>query len=106
MELFMHANADLVNTDIVKPEKDGLEVVMAMSRILERTVAGASSDFWAETFRVGAQKSWGPTKFSPASSEPGDAVERPIARWAGIANTAWPWTTATECKTWRPGFKL
>ena len=30
LALFQHANADLVITDIVMPEKDGLEVVMEL----------------------------------------------------------------------------
>jgi YesN/AraC family two-component response regulator len=34
MELFMHANADLVITDIVMPEKEGLEVVKEMRRMV------------------------------------------------------------------------
>jgi YesN/AraC family two-component response regulator len=34
MEIFMHANADLVITDIVMPEKEGLEVVKEMRRMI------------------------------------------------------------------------
>jgi YesN/AraC family two-component response regulator len=33
MELFMDANADLVITDIVMPEKEGLEVLMEMRKM-------------------------------------------------------------------------
>jgi YesN/AraC family two-component response regulator len=33
MELFMHANADLVITDIVMPEKEGFEVLKEMRKI-------------------------------------------------------------------------
>jgi YesN/AraC family two-component response regulator len=61
MERFQHANVDLVITDIVMPEKDGLEVVMELrerhSSVKIIAISGADSGDYLDSARLmGAAK--------------------------------------------------
>ena len=59
-ERFQHANVDLVITDIVMPEKDGLEVVMELrerhpaAKII--AISGADSGDYLDSARLWARR--------------------------------------------------
>ena len=62
LDLFRQAGADLVITDIVMPDKDGLAVVMALREqvppvnIIAISGAGNSADYLDLAYRMGAVK--------------------------------------------------
>lgn len=64
LELFPHAEADLVITDIVMPEKEGIEVLMALMKVKPpvKIIAmsgggrGSAADYLRIASRLGAAK--------------------------------------------------
>jgi CheY-like chemotaxis protein len=72
LALFQHANADLVITDIVMPEKDGLEVLRELRRMHPSVKIIAISGPGGTAGRVISKwpSSWGRRRCSPNRVQP------------------------------------